>query len=258
MGQLYIGTSGWNYKHWRDGVFYPPRLPAGRWLEHYAGVFNSVELNVTFYRSVPRTTFEGWRRGTPEEFRFVAKGPRFITHLKRLKVERESVDYFLKSAGGLGEKLSAVLWQLPPRFRKDLGRLERFLEMSDDGRTRRVFEFRDESWFDEEVFELLRRHGVCLCTAHSARRPLSLPGKTVREITSDFLYLRFHGGRDPSSEYSHEELVEWAAFARRFRTGDLYAFFNNDARGFAVKNALEFRELFEPSRRHASAGARSR
>ncbi len=253
MAQRWIGTSGWNYKHWTNGVFYPPRMPARKWLGHYAASFDAVELNVTFYRSVPRSTFENWRRAVPEGFRFVAKGPRFITHLKRLKVERESVDHFLDAVHGLGEKLSCILWQLPPRFHRDLERLERFLELSDDGRTRRAFEFRDDSWFDPATYDLLRKHGAAFCIASSVRRP------DIREVTADFVYLRFHGGRDPSSEYTLEELADWAGYARRFRKLDLYAFFNNDARGFAVRNALEFRDLLEgrkPAGRNP-AGARS-
>src|ERR1041385_3298565 len=207
MAQRWIGTSGWNYKHWRDGVFYPPRLPARRWLEYYAGVFDTVELNVTFYRSVPRATFEAWRRGTPEGFAFVAKGPRFITHLKRLNVDRKSVDYFLDAAEGLGEKLHCVLWQLPPHFRKDVGRLERFLDLARRDGLRLPFQFRDESWIDPEVHALLRDRGACLCIADSVKRP------HASEVTADFLYLRFHGGIDHSSEYSRKELSQWAAFA---------------------------------------------
>jgi uncharacterized protein YecE (DUF72 family) len=233
-----IGTSGWNYKHWAGGVFYPARLPARKWLSHYATAFDAVELNVTFYRSVPRSTFEGWRAGTPREFAFVAKGPRFITHLKRLAVERESMEMFLDAARGLGPKLAGVLWQLPPRFRADLDRLERFLEISRSGRLRRAFEFRDPSWFCPEVYALLAKHGAALCIASARDRPCP------REITSDFLYLRFHGGAHGTG-YADGELREWAAFAREFPDRDLFAFFNNDPEGHAVRDAKRFRELLE-------------
>jgi uncharacterized protein YecE (DUF72 family) len=238
MSKLFIGTSGWNYPHWADGVFYPEGLTQRKWLEYYANFFNCVELNVTFYRSVKRKVFENWNKRTPKDFFFVAKGPRFITHIKKLKIEKVSLDLFMDSCTGLKKKLAAILWQLPPSYKKDLKRLGAFLKSLKKTKIRQVFEFRNESWFDKQVYALLKEYNACLCIAHSGRFPC------VKEITADFIYLRFHGGQELySSNYSERELKEWAAFAKKLKNKDIFAFFNNDAYGYAVKNALKFREL---------------
>jgi uncharacterized protein YecE (DUF72 family) len=240
MARRWIGTSGWNYKHWADGVFYPPGLPTSKWLDFYARHFNTVELNVTFYRQVMKETFQMWRRTTPEGFAFVAKGSRYITHIKRLKVDRKSTGMFFRSAHGLSGKLSAILWQLPPRFKKDLPRLERFLRLSRDPRSRRAFEFRDPSWFDAEVHDLLREHRAALCIATGGPAP-----PPVKVITADFLYLRFHGIEKYDGDYPESHLRRWAEFVHQHRRLDLYAYFNNDGHGYAVKNARRFREILE-------------
>ncbi len=238
MSNLYIGTSGWNYDHWRNGVFYPAGMPASRWLDHYASHFNSVELNVTFYRLVPKQTFQNWYKKTPKGFYFVAKGSRFITHIKRIKSVAEPLDVFLKNAAPLKEKLLAILWQFGPAFKKDLGRLEIFLELlKKRSSTRQAFEFRHESWFGPDVYELLKHYNACLSVAHSHRYPC------VKAETADFLYLRFHGGTLYRSNYSDDQLKQWADYARRSGKKDILAYFNNDAEGFAVQNGLKFREL---------------
>ncbi len=240
MARLFVGTSGWSYPHWAEGVFYPQGLNQKKWLEYYAGFFNSVELNVTFYRLVQKKTFENWRKRTPEDFCFVAKGSRFITHIKKLKGAKEALGLFLDNAVGLKEKLAAVLWQLPPGFKKDLKRLESFLKLLVKTKIRQAFEFRNQTWFDKEVYSLLKKYNGCLCIAHSSRFPC------VKEITADFLYLRFHGAESLyASDYSDRELQEWAAFAKQYKNKGIFAFFNNDAYGYAVKNALKFRELLK-------------
>jgi uncharacterized protein YecE (DUF72 family) len=239
MSRLFIGTSGWNYPHWAEGVFYPRDLSQSKWLEYYTKFFNCVELNVTFYRLVQKKTFQNWYKRTPHDFYFVAKGSRFITHIKKLKVVKEPLSLFINNVIELKEKLVAILWQLPPSFKKDLLRLESFLKLIKNSKIRQAFEFRNESWFDKEVYGLLKRYNACLCIAHSSRFPC------VKELTADFLYLRFHGGGSLySSNYSDKELKEWANFAKSTK-GDTFAFFNNDAYGYAVKNALSFRELLE-------------
>lgn len=239
MPKKFIGTSGWNYPHWAGGVFYPEGLSQSRWLDYYTQFFNSVELNVTFYRLVKKETFGNWRKTTPKDFYFVAKGSRFITHIKRLKAPKESLGMLFDNVSGLKEKLAAILWQLPPGFRADLRRLEGFLKLLKKRKARQAFEFRHESWFNKEVYSLLREYNACLCIAHSGRFPC------VREVTADFLYLRFHGGSPIlySANYSDKELKEWADFAKRHKSKDIFAFFNNDACGYAVKNALKFKEL---------------
>ena len=236
---IYVGTSGWSYLHWKK-VFYPEGLTQTRWLEHYIKFFNCVELNVTFYRLVQKKTFQNWRKNTPESFYFIAKGSRFITHIKRLKSVKEPLDLFLNNACGLEDKLAAILWQFPPSFKKNIARIETFLKLLKKTNIRQVFEFRNNSWFDVETFTLLKKYNACLCIAHSGRFPC------VREVTADFLYLRFHGGGSLySSNYSRQELKDWAGFAGSVKVKDIFAFFNNDAHGFAVRNARQFRDFLE-------------
>jgi len=239
MYRLFIGTSGWNYAHWSEGVFYPPGLSQNKWLQYYTDFFNSVELNVTFYRLVQKKTFQNWYKRTPRDFYFVAKGSRFITHIKKIKAVKEPLSLFIESAINLKEKLAAILWQLPPSLKKDLKRLETFLKLLKKTKIRQVFEFRNESWFDKETYALLKEYNTCLCIAHSNRFPC------VKEVTADFLYLRFHGGESLySSNYPDKELKEWADFVKGTKK-DIFVFFNNDAYGYAVKDALRFRELLK-------------
>lgn len=240
MLKTYIGTSGYNYSHWADGVFYPEGLAQNKWLEYYCQFFNSVELNVSFYRLPSKKVFQNWYKRTPKDFNFVAKGSRFISHVKKLKDCREPLEIFLENSSGLKEKLSCILWQLPPGLKKDLTRLEDFLKILKKScrDIRQAIEFRNKTWFDRETYDLLKRYDICLCIAHSDRWPC------VKEITSDFLYLRFHGGESLySSNYSEEELKEWAEFALSTKIKEIFAFFNNDAYGYAVKNALKLKEL---------------
>jgi len=239
MPKIFIGTSGWNYPHWKDGVFYPAGLPAGQWLEYYAQVFNAVEINVTFYRNLKGQTFKNWYARVPKKFYFVVKGNRYITHIKRFNSVKEELKAFFKNASFLKEKLAAILWQLPPGFKKDLNALKNFLNLLSMSKKRQVFEFRNVTWFDKDIYALLNKYNACLCIAHSQRFPC------VKEITADFLYLRFHGADSLySSNYPDAELQQWAKFAKKTNL-DVCAFFNNDAEGFAVKNALRFKEFLE-------------
>ncbi|MCM8758031.1 MAG: DUF72 domain-containing protein [Candidatus Omnitrophica bacterium] len=237
MPNIFVGTSGWVYQHWRN-VFYPEDLSQNRWFEYYTQFFNSVELNVTFYRLPKKETFKGWFRRSPKNFYFVAKGSRFITHIKRLDDEATLKNFF-NACLELKEKLAAVLWQLPSYQRKDLVRLENFLKALKKYKIRNVFEFRDRSWFVKETYDILKDYNVCLCIADSIFWPQE------KVLTADFLYLRFHG-RDGlySGNYSDKELKYWANFALSFKK-DIFAFFNNDAFGFAVKNALRFKEFLK-------------
>ncbi len=238
MPNLFIGTSGWNYPHWQGG-FYPENLSQSRWLEYYVKSFNAVELNVTFYRLVQKKTFENWYKHTPKGFYFVAKGSRFITHIKRLKDCKEALNLFLDNCLALKEKLACVLWQLPAGYKKDLKGLRDFLKYLHKIRLRQAFEFRNLTWFDKEVYSLLEDYNACLCIADSDRWPC------IKKITADFIYLRFHGDNGLyCTDYSDEKLREWARFARETKK-DIFAFFNNDAYGFAVKNAIRFRQFLE-------------
>lgn len=252
MPKLFIGTSGWNYPHWQ-GIFYPQDLSQRKWLEYYAKFFNCVELNVTFYRLVQRKTFQNWHKRTPKDFYFVAKGSRFITHMKKLKGIREPLNLFIENILELKEKLAAVLWQFPPSFKKDLLLLEPFLKLLKKTDIRQAFEFRNATWFDKGTFVLLKKYNACLCIAHSGRFPY------IKEVTSDFLYLRFHGGKELySSNYSDKELKDWVKFTGPYKKDKgIFAFFNNDAYGYAVKNAGRFRELLKKMLLDGCGGART-
>jgi uncharacterized protein YecE (DUF72 family) len=233
-----IGCSGWNYDHWRDGVFYPPRLPARRWLQYYSEHFDTVEVNSTFYRLPRETAVANWVRETPPEFLFAAKISRYVTHIKRLRDLQPSIDLFYSRIRPLVDspKLGPVLWQLPPGFRRDDERLVQALEALPSGR--HAFEFRDETWFSGEVYELLRRYGVALVIGDTPQRPYQ-----AHELTSDWTFVRFHhGSRGHHSNYSARELEEWAQrFERWGHRFEVFAYFNNDHNGYAVKNALWLR-----------------
>ncbi|MGQ9531868.1 MAG: DUF72 domain-containing protein, partial [Desulfotomaculales bacterium] len=242
-GKLYVGTSGYNYSHWR-ARFYPPGLPSRAWLGFYAERFNTVELNVTFYRQPRPGTFEGWREGTPPGFRFAVKGHRLITHLRRLKDVADALAGFFEGAALLGEKLAVVLWQLPPGLPADPDLLSAFCTLLKENpvaaRVRHAFEFRHRSWFTPATYEILSAGNCALCVADSPRWP------RAEEITADLVYLRFHGGeRLYRSRYSVEELTGWASKIRAWliEGRDVYAYFNNDAEGHALANAEELRAL---------------
>jgi len=235
--RFYCGTSGWNYKHWID-VLYPRGLPTSKWLQRYAEEFDTVEINASFYRLPPRETFEKWRSVSPEGFTFAVKASRYLTHIKKLEEPEEPLERLMTSAAGLGEKLGPVLYQFPPGWEMDLGRLECFLAMLP--RTKRhVFEFRNPSWHNEKLFSLLRKYGAAYCVMSSPGLPFHL----VR--TADFAYVRMHdGGAGRGGNYSQEHLEWWAEQCRELlREGDVYVYFNNDAYGNAVRNARTLKEL---------------
>lgn len=244
MSKVYIGTSGFNYGHWADGVFYPQGLAAAKWLSFYASKFNSVELNVTFYRLPERSTFEKWYKETPDNFVFAIKGSRFITHVKKLNNANDSVKLFFDNAAGLGQKLKIVLWQFGANFKINLERFGSFCDLLRKNKIAKnlshAFEFRHESWFRDEVYGILKKHNFALCIAHSRAWP------SEEVVTANYVYLRFHGGKILfTSNYSKKELVAWASKIKKWmgEGKDVYAYFNNDAMGFAPKNALTLHNL---------------
>jgi uncharacterized protein YecE (DUF72 family) len=237
-----IGCSGWNYKHWRNGVFYPPRLPARLWLEWYAQRFDTVEVNATFYRLPRQAAVANGVEGSPPDFLFAVKMSRYVTHQKRLRDLPPSLEVFYERIGPLVQspKLGPVLWQLPPTFRRDDERLAEALAQLPKGR--HAFEFRHESWFADEVYELLRAHGAALVIADSPRYPFQ-----THELTADFTFIRFHHGkRGRGGNYSERELEEWAQRLEAWRRRvDVYAYFNNDWQGYAPRNALSLKARLE-------------
>jgi uncharacterized protein YecE (DUF72 family) len=236
-GRLRVGTSGYQYDHWRS-LFYPKGLAKRRWFAHYASHFDTVEINNTFYGLPSEHTFDAWREEAPEGFCFALKFSRYGSHLKRLQQPRDTIGRFLERADRLEDTLGPILVQLPPRLSPDLERLEAFLEAAPRDR-RFALEFRDPRWLCEPVYELLRRHGAALCVHDLVERH-------PREITADWVYLRFHGERYAGS-YSHQFLTAEAARIRRElgRGLDVYAYFNNDQDGHAVGNALDLRRYVE-------------
>lgn len=239
--QYYIGTSGWHYNHWQN-LFYPEKLPKAKWLEYYAGIFNTVELNNSFYRLPSEDAFATWHNSSPVNFTFAVKVSRFITHIKRLKNTEEAVENFTSRARTLEEKLGPLLYQLPPNLHRDDSKLELFLSTLPGG-LEHVFEFRHQSWLEEKVFEILGRYNVGLCV-------FDMPYFSCPLVaTADFAYIRFHGSTSLyGSCYSDEELTEWAKrladLAKKLRT--MYIYFNNDAEAFAVRNAETLRAYLEP------------
>jgi uncharacterized protein YecE (DUF72 family) len=235
---LLIGTSGWQYRDWR-GSFYPRDLAQRAWLEHYAERFATVEVNNTFYRLPERTTFEAWAERTPGDFGFVIKASRFLTHVRRLKDPAEPVHRLLDHAAGLGPKLSAVLVQLPPNLRADPARLEDTLSRFPRG-LRVAVEPRHETWFVDEVYEILARHDTALCLTDRAGR------RGPVERTAGWAFLRLHEGTArPRPCYGDAALATWIErLAQRWsRSDDCYVFFNNDPRACAVRNAARFARL---------------
>jgi uncharacterized protein YecE (DUF72 family) len=238
MGRLFLGTSGYSYKHWK-GIFYPSNLPQSRWLEFYCQHFDTVELNVTFYRLPNQQTFEGWYQRTPPHFLFAAKGSRFITHIKRLKDCCEPLRAYRENAAGLGEKLAVVLWQLPPSLLLDGDRLKEFCQSLQDEypEKRHTFEFRHESWLKKECYDILASHGFALCI------PISPDYPREEQMTAPFSYFRFHHGEVlGNSCYTDKELKQWAnKISEWLKERDIYIYFNNDVFGFAIDNAKNLR-----------------
>lgn len=237
-----IGTSGWSYRHWAGGAFYPQGLASGDWLEHYVRRFATVEINASFYR-LPSTEMVGrWREIAPPGFAFSAKGSRLITHAHRLKDCEEPLRRFMERLGGLGGALAVVLWQLPPGMGctdEHLARLDAFLGLVPGG-MRHAVEFRHPSWLSEETFSVLRDHGTAQVAVSSTRMPRDLT------LTAGFAYVRMHGlSGGYAHDYTRRGLKPWADFlAGLDRDGqDAYVYFNNDARAQAPKDAVELVDM---------------
>jgi uncharacterized protein YecE (DUF72 family) len=269
MGEARVGVSGWSYQGWAES-FYPPGLARKRQLAHLASVFDTVEVNGSFYSLLSPRTYATWYEQTPAGFRFAVKGSRFITHNKRLRDVRVPLaNFFASGVLALGDKLGPFLWQLSARHRFDADVLRDFLAVlprstrsaarlarEHDHRVRvplvralvsqplrHALEPRHESFFSEEALRLLRGAGVALAVSDSADWPI------IEEVTADFAYLRLHGRpRTYRSRYGRASLERWAAKVRaRRRAGDVFVYFDNDAEGHAPRDALRLRALLAPS-----------
>jgi uncharacterized protein YecE (DUF72 family) len=238
MKAVRVGCSGWNYPHWRERV-YPKGLPQRRWLEHYATLFDTVEINTTFYRLPARSSVVSWVEETPPGFLFAVKASRFLTHVKRLADTGQGVERFYERIEPLADspKMGPVLWQLPGNFHRDDERLSAALAHLPPGR--HCFEFRHASWFADDVYALLRKHGAALVIGdHPERRFQTF------ELTADWTFIRLHyGSRGRDGNYSETELKTWKTRINEWsRKVEVFAYFNNDWRGFAVYNGLWLRE----------------
>lgn len=233
--KLYVGTSGYSYKAWK-GRFYPADLPDKAMLHYYAQRFRSVEINNSFYRMPVASVLEAWAQAVPEDFRFVLKAPQRITHVQRLKDAGEALAHLVEVAGALQARLGPLLFQLPPNLRKDLPRLADFLALLPrDGQA--AFEFRHPSWFDDEVFQLLREHGAALCIAE-AEGDLEVP----LVATADWGYLRL---RRP--DYGDAELAAWAHRLRQQAWREAFVFFKHEDEAKGPRLAERFLALARPS-----------
>lgn len=238
--KIFIGTSGWHYKHWLGGVFYPAGITGPGMFEFYQRHFNTVEINNSFYRLPTAQTFDNWRESAPRNFQYAVKASRFITHMKKLKDPKSSSEKFFIAAERLEEKLGPILFQLPPRWKLNIERFQEFLEFLPPEH-KYAFEFREESWLVPEVFALLRKYKAAFCIHDFADM------KIPTEITADFTYIRFHGPTSAKywGSYSDDELQRWADRINGWRR-DLsaaYVYFNNDPEGAAVRNALTLKSL---------------
>ncbi len=242
QSQLFIGTSGWMYGHWR-GKFYPQDLPEVKWLEYYAQNFPAVEINSSFYHLPRPQTFKNWAQRVPKDFLFAVKLSRFVTHLKKLAVDTEPLTRFYSAAKNLGPKLGPILVQLPPSLKFSQQKTTHFLLLCQKvfGQKQPLtFEPRHPSWFQPESYRLLQKYQVALCWSDTPRYPYA------EEVTADFVYIRLHGHEKLyASRYTLAQLRSYAQKIRtQLRAGrDVYVFFDNDAHAYAVENAKELQKL---------------
>jgi uncharacterized protein YecE (DUF72 family) len=247
-GRCRIGTAGWHYPHWSGG-FYSEGTPAKGYLAYYSGIFETVEINSTFYRLPSEETLRDWTERTPPSFVFACKASQYITHRKKLKDPHESLSAFLERIAVLGDKLGPILFQLPPRWRPNPARLEGFLEALPRDQ-RFTFEFRDPRWNAPEVIRLLERYGSAYCCFD-----LGGTSSPIR-VTADFVYIRLHGPVAPyRGSYGNACLADWAAHIAAWQAAglDVYCYFDNDERAYAPRNAQSLIETLHSLRADAAS-----
>lgn len=239
MARIYIGTSGYYYKHW-IGRFYPEKLAKDKWLEYYSKVFDTVELNTTFYHLPRAKTLEGWIRKTPFNFLFSVKIHQVITHIKKLKDVRSDFYGFMKMIKPLRiyNRIGCILHQFPPTLEYDISLLKNYIALLPKG-YRHVFEFRNPEFFNDTIFGILKENGIALCISHM--HELFAPPVA----TADFVYFRFHGPEERyRSIYDDEQIEDFAMLIWNFLLEDkiVFAYFNNDYNAYAVENAISLRK----------------
>lgn len=233
-----IGTSGWEYAHWRGG-FYPADLPRERWLERYVTEFDTVELNNSFYRLPAAETFSGWARRVPDGFAFAVKASRYLTHIRRLREPEEPLERLWTRARRLGDRLGPILYQLPPRWKPNEERLDAFLAALPRGHPQAI-EFRDRRWYRPATTMALEGAGVALCLH-------DMPGSATKPTpVGPFAYVRFHGsGERYGGAYTSQRLAAWATRMSEWAAAGMavWAYFNNDIGGHAVRDADRLRRF---------------
>jgi uncharacterized protein YecE (DUF72 family) len=236
MHPVYIGTSGWSYKSWGN-AFYPEDVPASRQLEFYQTQFPTVEINATFYRLATLAMTRRWHDVAPEGFLYAVKGSRFITHSKRLTEPKEALQNFFERIEPIGDRTGPILWQLGPNFRKDCERLDDFLHQVPK-KYRHAVEFRHPSWYEDDVYQLLKKHRAAFVSVSSGRMPMNLT------VTADFIYIRFHGLEGGAAHnYTTAELAPWADHICAHPDKTVFAYFNNDVNVRAPENAHELMRM---------------
>jgi uncharacterized protein YecE (DUF72 family) len=239
-GRIYIGTSGWHYRHW-IGTFYPAGTKPAQQFDYYKDHFRTVEINNSFYKLPSPETFKQWKTKSPSGFLFVVKASRYITHQKKLKDPRDSYKRFYANVKYLGNKLGPILFQLPPMWNMNIERLCDFLKALPK-KFRYVFEFRNSTWYTNEVLELLRKYNCAFCIYELAGHTSPL------NVTADFVYVRLHGpGEKYQGSYTKDQLKDWAARCRKWQKAgkDVFVYFDNDQRGYAAFNAETLIKLLE-------------
>ena len=240
-GKIFIGTSGWSYKHWNNN-FYPNTVKAKEQLAYYSTMFNTVELNSSFYALPLKKTFDHWRETVPSDFVFSVKASRYITHLKKLIVSDDALLTFLDHAAHLENKMGPILFQLPPKWKCDLERLKKFLNYLPPG-NKYVFEFRNVDWYNNEVYQLLSDHNCSFCI-------YELAGHSSPEIiTASHIYIRLHGpeAQKYQGSYTKYQLKNWAKKCKAWQESgkDVYLYFDNDQLGYAAFNARDLKAMLD-------------
>ncbi|MFN3301485.1 MAG: DUF72 domain-containing protein [Patescibacteria group bacterium] len=241
MKKIYIGTSGWNYYHWK-GIFYPENLKSDELLSYYAQNFSTVEINSSFYHLPREKTFKNWQEKVPKNFLFSVKVWRRITHLKKINKVEDDLKTFWQRCLALKEKLGPLLFQFPPSFKANIEKFEKFCKFFRKlvGEEKATFEFRNQSWFSLKIYKILKKYNLALCWADTPCYPYQ------EIVTADYLYLRLHGHEKLyASKYTKKQLQEYALKIKKFlkKGKEAYVYFDNDAYGYAVENAKELKKI---------------